>query len=69
MEFYGGTINDNSASENGGAVYANYPVTKVTMENVEVSRNASGNDGGAVLLRVTEKKVVQLLRTLEISLH
>ena len=50
MEFYGGTINDNSASENGGAVYANYPVTKVTMENVEVSRNASGNDGGAVHL-------------------
>lgn len=50
MEFYGGTINDNSASENGGAVYANYPVTKVTMKNVVVSRNSSGNDGGAVHL-------------------
>lgn len=50
MEFYGGTINDNSASENGGAVYANSPVTKVTMKNVEVSRNSSGNDGGAVHL-------------------
>lgn len=50
MEFYGGTINDNSASENGGAVYANSPVTKVTMKDVVVSRNSSGNDGGAVHL-------------------
>lgn len=50
MEFTGGTINDNSASENGGAIYANSPVKKVTMQNVDLYRNSSGNDGGAVHL-------------------
>ena len=58
MEVYGGMINDNYASENGGALYSghttyNVRAKTVIMKNVDFYRNRCGQNGSVIYLRTS----------------